>query len=151
LSERKLEILGLVPARGGSKGIPGKNLAVLGGKTLVARAVESGLESRFVNRVILSTDSPAIAEEGHRAGAEVPFMRPAELATDGAPTAPAVLHDGRNAQPVAAWAGPWPVDERWWDAARARRIARFQVHTADGRLVLLAVERRRWWLLAEYA
>ena len=92
MSERKLEILGLVPARGGSKGIPGKNLAVLGGKTLVARAVESGLESRFVNRVLLPPASPAIAEEGHRAGAEVPFMRPAELATDGAPTAPAVLH-----------------------------------------------------------
>ncbi len=92
MSERDLEILGLVPARGGSKGIPGKNLAVLGGKTLVTRAVQSGLESRFVNRVILSTDSEAIAAEGKRAGAGVPFMRPAELAADSAPTAPAVRH-----------------------------------------------------------
>ena len=87
-----LEILGLVPARGGSKGIPGKNLRLLGGRSLVARAVESGLESLLVSRVIVSTDSEAIAEEGRRAGAEVPFLRPAELARDETPTASAVIH-----------------------------------------------------------
>ncbi|MCB9379165.1 MAG: DNA polymerase Y family protein [Acidimicrobiaceae bacterium] len=65
--------------------------------------------------------------------------------------APAVLRDSRGAQAVDAWAGPWPVEERWWDAARSRRMARFQVQTGDGRLVLLAVERGGWWLLAEYA
>lgn len=92
MSREGLEIVGLVPARGGSKGLPGKNLRLLGGRTLVARAVESGLQSRLVNRVILSTDSAAIAEEGKRAGAEVPFLRPAELALDATPTAPVVIH-----------------------------------------------------------
>ena len=87
-----LKILGLIPARSGSRGIPGKNLRLLGGKSLVARAVESGLESRLVTRVILSTDSEAIAGEGKRAGAEVPFLRPAELAQDDTPTAAVVVH-----------------------------------------------------------
>lgn len=89
---KRLEILGLIPARGGSKGIPGKNLRLLGGKSLVARAVESGLESRLVSRVILSTDSEAIASEGRRAGAEVPFLRPADLAKDDTPSSAVVAH-----------------------------------------------------------
>jgi CMP-N,N'-diacetyllegionaminic acid synthase len=92
LKEKRLEILGLIPARGGSRGIPGKNLRLLGGRSLVARAVESGLESRLVSRLILSTDSGPIAEEGRRAGAEVPFLRPAELAKDETPTALVVAH-----------------------------------------------------------
>jgi protein ImuB len=52
---------------------------------------------------------------------------------------------------VERWAGPWPIDERWWDSARARRSARFQVLTDDGALFLVAVERQQWLLLAEYA
>ena len=58
--------------------------------------------------------------------------------------------DGR-AQRVEAWAGPWPVEERWWDAARARRIARFQVLTTGGRLLLLTVDRGEWQVAAEWA
>jgi CMP-N,N'-diacetyllegionaminic acid synthase len=92
LKEKRLEILGLIPARGGSKGIPGKNLRILGGRSLVARAVESGLKSLRLARLILSTDSEAIAEEGRRAGAEVPFLRPADLAKDETPTAPVIAH-----------------------------------------------------------
>ncbi len=87
-----LEILALVPARGGSRSVPQKNLRLLGDRSLVARAVESGLQSRFVRRVVLSTDSEAIAEEGRKAGAEVPFLRPGELARDETPTAPVVVH-----------------------------------------------------------
>ncbi len=56
-----------------------------------------------------------------------------------------------SAQRVQAWAGPWPVEERWWDATRARRIARFQVLTAGGRLLLLTVERGEWHVAAEWA
>lgn len=89
---RPLRILGLVPARGGSKGIPGKNLRVLCGRSLVRRAVESGLESRLVSRVLLSTDSEDIAAEGRKAGAEVPFLRPAELAGDDTPSSAVVAH-----------------------------------------------------------
>jgi protein ImuB len=51
---------------------------------------------------------------------------------------------------IARWAGPWPVDERWWDAARSRRLARFQLLTEGGRLLLVAVEHQQWWLTAEY-
>jgi protein ImuB len=51
---------------------------------------------------------------------------------------------------VSAWAGPWPVDERWWDPARSRRVARLQLLTAEGRLLLACVERGRWWVTAEY-
>ena len=54
------------------------------------------------------------------------------------------------AQQITAWAGPWPVDERWWDAARSRRMARFQLLTETGRLLLTAVEHQQWWLSGEY-
>ncbi len=92
VKEQPLRIVALVPARGGSKGIPGKNLRMAGGKSLVRRAVESGLESRRVSRVLLSTDSEAIAEEGRNAGAEVPFLRPEELAKDDTPSFAVVVH-----------------------------------------------------------
>ena len=92
VKEQPLRIVALVPARGGSKGIPGKNLRMAGGKSLVRRAVESGLESRRVSRVLLSTDSETIAEEGRNAGAEVPFLRPEELAKDDTPSFAVVVH-----------------------------------------------------------
>jgi len=76
-------------------------------------------------------------------------------ARGGVSAAPAVvtLDDPTDARPrrVQAWAGPWPVEERWWDAARARRMARFQVLTTDGRLLLLVVERGAWHLTAEWS
>lgn len=64
--------------------------------------------------------------------------------------APTVLRVDQGETPIVAWAGPWVVDERWWDAARHRRIARFQLLTADGVAHLATVERRRWWLVARY-
>lgn len=74
--------LAIVPTRGGSKGLPGKNLAVIGGVTLLARAVACARESGAFDKIIVSTDDPAIAEEGERAGASVPFLRPPTLASD---------------------------------------------------------------------
>jgi protein ImuB len=65
----------------------------------------------------------------------------------GAVSAAPAMVDGQR---VVAWAGPWPLEERWWDAARARRSARFQVLTTSGVLLLVALERRQWWLLGEY-
>ncbi|MFZ4718882.1 MAG: DNA polymerase Y family protein [Ilumatobacteraceae bacterium] len=70
--------------------------------------------------------------------------------TVSAPPATVTVPGGGAAEEVQAWAGPWPVDERWWDAARARRTARFQVLTRSGRLLLVGVERGQWWLTAEY-
>jgi protein ImuB len=63
---------------------------------------------------------------------------------------PARVTVGGTTHAVAAWAGPWPVDERWWDTARARRLARFQLLTDSGRLLLAAVEHQQWWLSGEY-
>lgn len=75
-------ILGVIPARGGSKGVPGKNLRNVAGKPLVARAIECGALCVSLDKVIVSTDSTEIAQVAEDAGASVPFIRPADLADD---------------------------------------------------------------------
>jgi len=77
-----MEVMALIPARGGSKTIPKKNIVEICGHPLIAFSIASGLASEVVNRVIVSTDDPKIAEIAKRYGAEVPFMRPVELAQD---------------------------------------------------------------------
>lgn len=77
-------ILGAIFARGGSKGIPQKNIRTLCGKPLIAYAIETARSVKMIDDVIVSTDDPKIAEVGRKYGANVPFMRPAELATDNA-------------------------------------------------------------------
>ena len=72
----------IIPARGGSKGLPGKNIRPLLGKPLIAYTIEGAQGARSIDRIVVSTDSPEIAEVSRRFGAEVPFMRPDELATD---------------------------------------------------------------------
>ena len=82
------KVVAIILARGGSKGLPGKNILPLLGKPVLTYTVEAALQAQTLDRVILSTDSEEIAEVGRKAGAEVPFIRPAELATDSAhPTA----------------------------------------------------------------
>jgi CMP-N,N'-diacetyllegionaminic acid synthase len=83
--------IGVIPARGGSKGIPRKNLAPIGGEPLVARAVRIALEARLLDRLVVSTDNDEIAGIAAAAGAEV-VRRPAELADDDAPTEAALIH-----------------------------------------------------------
>jgi len=78
-------IVGFVFARGGSKGVPGKNLRPLDGIPLTGLAIRSALASRYLDRVVVSTDCPEIAHVARRYGAEVPLLRPAELARDAAP------------------------------------------------------------------
>jgi CMP-N-acetylneuraminic acid synthetase len=80
-----LEVLAIIPARGGSKGLPGKNVRALAGHPLIAYSVAAGLQTNLVNRVICSTDSEEIANVARQYGAEIPFMRPAELAQDDSP------------------------------------------------------------------
>lgn len=87
-----LRTLGLIPARGGSKGVPRKNIKPLGGKPLLAYTAESALGAKRLTRVILSTDDNEIADIGRSLGIDVPFMRPPELAEDSTPTMPVVLH-----------------------------------------------------------
>ena len=82
----------VIPARGGSKGLPGKNLMKLGRLSLIGHAVASAEESNLLSRAIVSTDDPAIAAEAARHGAEAPFLRPAALATDEAGMIPVLQH-----------------------------------------------------------
>lgn len=79
-----LEVLAIIPARGGSRGIPRKNLRTVSGRPLVVSAIEAALEAETVSRVVVSTDDDEIAGVAIAAGAEVPWRRPAELASDDA-------------------------------------------------------------------
>ncbi len=85
-------VLAVIPARGGSKGLPGKNLRMLAGRPLIAWTIGDALASGCLDRVVVSTDAPDIAAEARRRGAEVPFLRPAELAGDATPTLPVLRH-----------------------------------------------------------
>lgn len=76
------DVFAMIPARGGSKGIPRKNLTDFAGKPLIAHTIEVAVESRSVDRVMVSTEDDEIAEVARRYGAEIPFRRPAELACD---------------------------------------------------------------------
>ena len=87
-----MKVLGLIPARGGSKGVPRKNIRVLNGKPLLAYTAETALKSRRLDRVILSTEDEEIAEVGRQYGLDVPFMRPFDLAQDSTPTLPVIQH-----------------------------------------------------------
>lgn len=86
------KILAMIPARGGSKGLPGKNVRPLLGKPLIGWTVGQALASRCLDRVIADTDSPAIAAAAKKHGAEVPYLRPARLAGDKARIVDVVLH-----------------------------------------------------------
>ncbi len=87
-----LSILAVIPARGGSKGLPGKNLKPFAGLPLIAHTVLFAKMCRDIDRAIVSTDAPEIAEMAKRFGAEVPFLRPAELAQDDTPLWDVVRH-----------------------------------------------------------
>lgn len=84
--------VGLIPARAGSKRLPGKNVLMLGGHPLIAYAVTSALDSGALDAVIVSTESPEIAELARAFGAEVPFLRPAEMADDRSPDIEWIQH-----------------------------------------------------------
>lgn len=86
------EILAIIPARGASKGVPRKNVLPLQGKPLIAYSVATALNAESITRTIVSTDDDEIAETAQRYGAEIPFMRPAEIAADATPDYPVFEH-----------------------------------------------------------
>jgi CMP-N-acetylneuraminic acid synthetase len=91
-----VNVLGVVPARGGSKGIPNKNLALLDGRPLLAYTADAARRSRRLSRSIVSTDDVSIAEAARGLGLEVPFMRPSDLASDDTPMLPVLQHAARE-------------------------------------------------------
>lgn len=91
-SDNSMKILGLVPARGGSKGIPRKNIKLIAGKPLIAWTIETALKSSLLASVMVSTDDQEISELARGYGAQIPFMRPSELARDNTPGVDPVLH-----------------------------------------------------------
>jgi len=91
-----MNVLGVVPARGGSKAIPGKNLASIGGRPLLAYTADAARASRRLTRVVVSTDDAAIAGAARALGLEVPFLRPAALAADDTPMLPVLQHAARE-------------------------------------------------------
>ena len=87
-----MSVVAIIPARGGSKRIPHKNLMPIAGRPLLAWTAEAALSAKKIDRVILSTDSNEIAAFGRSVGLEVPFLRPAEIAADATPMLPVLQH-----------------------------------------------------------
>lgn len=86
------KVLGLIPARGGSKGVPRKNVRIAAGKPLIAWTIEAARNSRYLDRVVLSSDDPEIISVAESYGCEAPFVRPATLAEDGTPAMDVILN-----------------------------------------------------------
>jgi len=89
---KKHNILAIIPARGGSKGVPRKNIKMLGGKPLIAWSIQSALQSKLINTTIVSSDDSEIISIAEQYGGSIPFVRPSYLATDTATTVDVLLH-----------------------------------------------------------
>lgn len=86
------KIVGLIPARGNSKGLPGKNIKILNGKPLIVWSIDAGRRSKYLDELVVSTDSPKIRRIAERFGAKAPFLRPKALAGDKSPTFAVIRH-----------------------------------------------------------
>jgi N-acylneuraminate cytidylyltransferase len=144
-----MNLLCVIPVRGGSKGVPGKNLREVGGRPLVTWSINHALDSATPMRVIVSTDDSAIATVAADAGAEVPFMRPAELATDEAPTEPTVMHaiewvrnEGWEPDAIILLQATSPV--RLPDSID-RAVAQFIAEDADSLVGVVRTSPFIWW------
>jgi N-acylneuraminate cytidylyltransferase len=97
-----MKVLAVIPARGGSKGVPGKNIRIVGGKPLIAWTIDAAHESVFVDRVVLSSDDQEIIEVAQKYNCDIPFVRDSSLACDRTPTIDVVL-DAINRCPGYEW------------------------------------------------
>lgn len=121
-----MSCVAIIPARGGSKGVPGKNLKLLAGRPLIAWTIEEALKVPGIEEVIVSTDDPEIAKESRRFGASVPFVRPSNLAQDSVHAVHVVLHlidwmrENRTSVPdTVAMLLPTAPLRRHWHVAKA--------------------------------
>ena len=87
-----MRVLAIIPARGGSKGVPGKNIKLLSGKPLIEYTTEVALQSKLLTKVVVSSDDDKIIEVAKNTGVEVPFKRPSNLSEDATPTLPVIKH-----------------------------------------------------------
>lgn len=133
-----MSIIATICARGGSKGLPGKNILPFAGKPLLAHSIEQALACPLIQGVFVSTDDERIAEVARRHGAEVPYLRPAELATDSAAKLPAVEH-------LVSWleaagrAITRVVDLQPTSPLRTQDDLRAAIEAADGRSLVVTV------------
>ncbi len=105
-----MKVLAIICARGGSKGVPGKNIRLLCGKPMIVYTIEVAQRCKLIDRVIVSTDDAEIAKIARASGAEVPFLRPEELATDDAPKLPVIKHAVRFMESELAYSPDIVVD-----------------------------------------
>jgi CMP-N,N'-diacetyllegionaminic acid synthase len=87
-----MRVLAIIPARGGSKGVPGKNIKLLSGKPLIEYTTQVALQSKLLTKVLVSSDDDKIIEVAKNTGVEVPFKRPSNLSEDATPTLPVIKH-----------------------------------------------------------
>ena len=123
-------VLGLIPARAGSKGVPDKNLLPLAGRTLLDYVAAAARASQRLDRLVLSTDSEAIAAAGRAVGLEVPFLRPPDLARDDTPMLPVVVH-ALDALERAGWVPEYRRAAATDVAASSRAAHRGAVRPSD--------------------
>ena len=141
----------IIPARGGSKGVPRKNIRLLAGKPLIAWTIETALACSILDRVIVSTDDTEIAQISRKCGAEVPFTRPVALAQDDTPDIPVFQHalswldEHEGYQPdVIVWLRPTAPLRTVEDIEAAIRILRET--SADCVRSVCAVEHHPYWM-----
>lgn len=144
--------LAVIPARGGSKAVPFKNVRPLGGRPLISYTIEAALKARSVDRVLVSTEDETIAGIARDLGAEVPFLRPRELAEDHVPTWPVVLHAIQYLERVEGWspdviATLWPTTPFRSAEDIESGLALFLGSEADTVVALVKVEEKHpYWM-----
>ncbi len=143
--------LALIPARGGSKTVPHKNIKLLAGKPLLAWTIEAALASDSVERVVVSTDSPQIRDVARQRGAEAPFLRPAEFAQDDTPDLPVYLHTLRwlaEQEDYHPWAVAWlrPTTPLRSAADVDAAVQLLADSAADCVRSIVAVEHHPYWM-----
>ncbi|WP_341894455.1 acylneuraminate cytidylyltransferase family protein [Ferrovibrio terrae] len=137
----KEKVLAIIPARGGSKGVPRKNVRIVGGKPLIAWTVASALAAKTVDRTILSSDDPEIMTAAQDWGCEIPFTRPPNLATDTASMLDVVHHAVENCgggfewvvllQPTSPLRSPDDIDATIYACVQANAPAAVTVTPSD--------------------
>ena len=145
------KVLAVIPARGGSKGVPGKNIRKVGGKPLIAWSIDAARSSRFVDRVILSSDDAGIIRVASAQGCEAPFVREARLAQDDTPTIDVVL-DALERCPGYDWALLLqPTSPLRTAADIDRAVERCLLHDAPACVSVCQVQESPYWMFTLHA